>query len=222
MCYPPLDVEPLYPLGSVSRGVFKGAGLLPSTHRGETVLRFSTASIGQDQDKALRALAQLIEKGQEHPRVRAVALKVVRDCEGRDDLCELRALYAAVKNGDPLVQELAKGFPYRADPKSIDFFVAPDRSLAMCGAGACGGDCDEHTTLMGALAGSLGFTVGARAYGAGRSGAYTHVYAVALVPKKADRESQGRIVGLDTTVPQAKVGWQPPPGHYRTAWVTED
>lgn len=127
-------------------------------------------------------------------------------------MCELEALFDWTK----------ENFPYRADPKSIDFFVAPERSLLMVEKGAPGGDCDEHVTVLGALAGSLGFTVGARAYGARQNGDFSHVYAVALVPKKAERPEDGRIVGLDTTVPSARVGWQPPPGRYRTAWATPD
>jgi len=174
-------------------------------------LRYSVATI-QNQDQALEKLAKLIETGQESPRVRATALKIVRDCKGRDDECELQAIYDWVK----------KNIPYRADPRSVDFFVAPDRMLSMLEHGAPGEDCDGHTVLVAALAGSLGFMVGARAYGQGRSGAFTHVYAVALLPKKASTEAQGKIVGLDTTVPHADVGWQPPPGHYRTAWVTEE
>jgi hypothetical protein len=149
-------------------------------------------------------------------------LKIVRDCAGRDDLCELTAIFNAVKYGDPAVTALAKGFPYRADPKTIDFFVAPYRALSLCEEGACGEDCDGHTTLVAALAGSLGFTVGARAYGRGASGVFSHIYAVALVPKRAESPEEGRVIGLDTTVPSSTVGWQPPPGHFRTAWVTED
>lgn len=190
--------------------------------RGETAIRFSVASIGSNQDKALEALARLIEKGQEHPFVRATALKIVRSCGSRDDECELEAIYEAVKYGDASVKALSQGFPYRADPKSIDFFTAPDRSLRMCEKGACGGDCDEHTTLIAALAGSLGFTVGARAYSPNDRDPYIHVYAVALLPKKEEDPNVGRVVGLDTTVEKAYVGWQPPPGRYRTAWVTED
>lgn len=88
--------------------------------------------------------------------------------------------------------------------------------------GAPGGDCDEHVTVLGALAGSLGFTVGARAYARHASEPFEHVYAVALLPKKEEDPEVGQIVGLDTTVDSAYVGWQPSPGRYRTAWVTGD
>lgn len=181
-------------------------------------MHFSTQTIG-DQVQALQALAGLIRKGSEHPRVRAAALKIVSDCESRDDLCELQAIYDAVKNGTPLVKALSRGFPYRADPKTIDFFSSASRSLSMCEHGACGGDCDDHTVLNASLAGALGFTVGARGYGKRRD-QLVHVYAVALVPKRADRAGpNAKILAMDTTVPRSSLGWQPPPGVYPTAWV---
>lgn len=181
-------------------------------------MKFTTRAI-KNQLEALNVLADLICRGGEHPTVRAAALKIVGDCGSRDDQCELQAIFEAVKNGTPLVRALARGFPYRADPKTIDFFSSADRSLAMCAHGACGGDCDDHTVLNAALAHSLGFTTGARAYGKS-NGEYTHVYAVALVPKAAQfAGSNAQIVGMDTTVGRSYLGWQPPPGHYKTAWA---
>lgn len=184
-------------------------------------MQFATRTIS-DQLQALRTLENLIVRGGEHPRVVAAARKIVLDCPSRDDECELQAIYDAVKSGTPLVRALARGFPYRADPKTLDFFASADRLLAMCDAGACGGDCDEHTVLCGALAHALGFTVGARAFGRTHD-EYVHVYAVALLPKKAEsaRQRDIHIVGMDTTVPRAFLGWQPPRGAYRTAWPKE-
>jgi hypothetical protein len=188
-------------------------------------VKFSTQPIA-NQNEALQTIAALIARGIEDPRVHATALKIVRDCAARDDECELSAIYEAVKNGDSAVKALSRGFPYRADPKTVDWFQGASRSLAMCESGACGGDCDDATILIASLAGTIGFTVGARAYGRGRAGAYSHVYPVAVVPKGASAAGVGAFgavpplaVGLDTTVPSAYVGWQPPPGHYKTAWV---
>lgn len=181
-------------------------------------MQFSTRAIA-NQDQALLALRDLIYKGSEHPRVRAAALKIVSECESRDDECELEAIFNAVKHGTPLVRALRAGFPYRADPKTVDFFSSAARSLSMCDHGACGGDCDDHTVLNASLAGSLGFTVGARGYGKSRD-QLVHVYAVALVPKRAERAGpNAKILAMDTTVPRSSLGWQPPPGVYPTAWV---
>ena len=198
-------------------------------------MRVKTFAIGDNQDAALVKLAELIRQGQENPRVVALARKIANDCPSRDDVCELQSIYDAVKHGDPMTVELAKGLKYRSDPKSIDFFSSAPRLLSMCEHGACGADCDEHTVLVGSLAGALGFTVGARAYGkeTEQNAPYVHVYAVALVPKTAvpkalngraalGSASTGREFGLDTTVEKADLGWQPPPGHYRTAWVVNE
>lgn len=170
------------------------------------------------QEASLRVLRDLIRKGSEHPYVRATALKIVRDCESRDDECELNAIFNAVKHGDPSVEALARGFPYRADPNSVDFFSGAARSLKTCERGACGGDCDEHATLNAALAGSLGFVTGARGYGPTKTGPLVHVYAVALLPKR--KSKQMTVMGMDTTVAESYLGWQPPPGRFLTAWNT--
>jgi len=179
-------------------------------------VRFTTKTVST-QEGSLRELAKLIQAGQESPLVRATALKIVRSCESRDDQCELQAIFDAVKNGDPEVEALANAFAYRADPNTMDFFSGAERTLKMCAKGACGGDCDDHTVLVGSLAGSLGFKIGARGYGPEKNGPLIHVYAVALTPKRI--KNKATVVGMDTTVPESELGWQPPPGNYKTAWV---
>jgi hypothetical protein len=178
-------------------------------------LRFGVQTV-TSQEASLRILRDLIKSGSEHPYVRATALKIVRACGGRDDECELNAIFQAVKNGDPAVKALEQGFPYRADPNSIDFFSGASRSLKMCEAGACGGDCDDICVLTASLAGSLGFITGARGYGTSKTGPLTHVYAVALVPKR--KAAKMTVIGMDGSVPDSELGWQPPPGRYVTAW----
>lgn len=205
-------------------------------------MRHSTRTI-KDQDEALVALAKLVQQGQENPYVVATARKIVRDCPGRDDHCELEKLFDAVKYGDPAVKALEKGYPYRADPKTADWFASADRTLKMCEHGACGGDCDEHAVLLASLAGALGFSTGLRAYGKNRERGFSHVYAVAITPKKMgvpgtrgalaaflqaidgfSGHPRGEIIGMDTTVPSSYLGWQPDErsGRFRTAWVSDE
>jgi hypothetical protein len=166
---------------------------------------------------SLRVLAKMIQAGQESPLVRATAIKITRECGSRDDECELHALFDAVKHGDPEIPALADGFRYIADPNTIDFFTGAERTLKMCEQRACAGDCDDHTVLIGSLAGSLGFKIGVRGYGPSKSGPLIHVYAVALLPKRI--KGSAKVMGMDTTVPESNLGWQPPPGNYKTAWV---
>jgi len=73
-------------------------------------------------------------------------------------------------------------------------------------------NCDDHSALICALLGSLGFLVGLRAWGR-EKGEFTHVYAVVAMPKI----SPTHLIGLDTTVEESEPGWEPPKGHVLTA-----
>lgn len=75
-------------------------------------------------------------------------------------------------------------------------------------------NCDDHTSLICALLTSIGWHCGLRAWGK-TAAEYSHVYAVVGYPKKNPEED----VGMDTTVPSAKVGWEPPGGSVMTAWL---
>ena len=79
-------------------------------------------------------------------------------------------------------------------------------------------NCDDASMMVAALAGAVGFTVGLRAWGDLDTDDFQHVYAVAMLPKLDPRE----VVGLDTTVEEAEVGWEPPEARVLTAWIEED
>lgn len=183
------------------------------------------------QDAALRILAQLTRSRFTNPTVRAAALAIRRDCNSRDDECEIEAIFNAIKpvdlggRGTQNVPGLDRGLPYVADPRvseaiaghggvSSDFFTAPDRILQMAKEGSPGEDCDGHSSLVAALLGAIGFKVGLRTWGRGHEAG--HVYAVVGVPKSRP----ARVLGLDTTVPESYVGWEPPDGRvFKTAWL---
>jgi len=165
-----------------------------------------------DQKKALGKLAELVEKSTVDPLVRNAALAITADCDQRDDECEIRAIFNAVKHGDERVKGLEKGLKYMSDPRWADFFSTPARTLKQLAAGYNGEDCDGHTALVAALLGSLGFVVGLRAWGRTK-GEYDHVYSVVGFPKLRPTE----LLGLDTTVDESDVGWEPEEGHVLTA-----
>jgi len=174
-----------------------------------------TFSVGT-QKEALAELAELAQKATAHPLVRNTALKIVRGCASRDDECELEAIFNAVKHGDPAVKPLRKGLKYVADPRWTDYFESPVDLLTMCLKDACGSDCDGHTALLVSLAGSLGWRMGLRAWGPKDGDELIHVYAVAAFPKRPPFQ---RSIGLDTTVPEFKLGSEPPKGNVLTAWL---
>lgn len=161
-------------------------------------------------------LAKVTERASVHPLVRRTAIQITSDCDSRDDLCELKAIYDAVKNGHPLVKGLERGVRYLSDARFADQFYSPSALLQECANGACAGDCDDHAALICAMCSSIGFKVGLRAYGPKNSKAYSHVYAVVFTPKRGPTQT----VGMDTTVPYAKVGWQPPSGRVMTAVIS--
>lgn len=176
-------------------------------------MRLSLLEVG-DQKEALQKLAEQTQRSVVQPTIRHAAMVITSDCPGRDDLCELEAIFNAVKHGDPRVKGLERGVRYVADPRWADFFTAPHRTLQMCRRGSCAGDCDDQASLIAALAGAIGFKVGLRAWGP-KAGDFVHVYAVATTPKR----KPSKVFGMDTTVPDSYVGWEPPGGHTLTAWL---
>ena len=176
------------------------------------------------QRTALQKILGLIEKGSIDPDVRRVAQRITADCPGKDDLCELQAIFDAVKHGTDAVPFLRKGFKYVADPRAADFYVGAKRILSELSQGGMnGGDCDDHTILVGSLCASIGFKVGARAWGSNPSrDVYQHVYCVVAVPKKGPWPERYTGHGMDTTVEQSRVGWEPPKRRALTMWLEEE
>jgi transglutaminase-like putative cysteine protease len=168
----------------------------------------------QDQKEALRQLAELAQQSSVHPRVREAAIAIAQTCEARDDGCELEAIFQAVKHGTPAVPGLQNGIRYVADPRWADHFTAPYRLLEQAARGIASGDCDDHASLIAALAAAVGFQVGLRVWGPDSS-EYVHVYAVAGLSKRDPKEA----VGMDSTVDESYVGWEPPGGAILTAWL---
>ena len=100
------------------------------------------------QRDALKALAELGERATMHPAILTAARQIVSECEQRDDMCEITAIFNAVKHGDSRVKGLEKGLRYVADPRWADAFMHPARTLQQCRSGACGGDCLPAETLL--------------------------------------------------------------------------
>jgi len=168
-----------------------------------------------DQKIALKHLASLAEKSTVHPLVRETAALEIAECADRDDLCEIESIFNAVKYGGHS-KPLRNGLKYVADPRWADHFTAPSRILEQLSRGVNMGDCDDQAMLLMALLGAIGFKTGARAWGR-KKGSYSHVYAVVAYPKRIGRNPS--VLGLDTTVKESHVGWEPPDGFTLTAWI---
>lgn len=138
-----------------------------------------------------------VARGLFDPTTRARAMSTTRSCRSRDDTCELRKLFGAQY----------RGTKYVADIWGVDTYQSPQRTREWGG-----GDCDDHVSKILSEAASIGFRPGARVIATdGRN--MSHIMAIVGVPK----EEPTRAVVLDTTVPGATVGWQPPK-HMRRKW----
>jgi hypothetical protein len=178
------------------------------------------------QVKALKLLVELAQSSAIEERFRTAALQIVAPpvCDSRDDRCELEAIYEAVKFGTDRVAGMENGLKYVSDPRWADYFTKATKILKMLQLKnpANGEDCDGHAVFLMALCSAIGFRVGARAWGPDedQDGEYEHVYCVVLVPKGAREDTaKVRIIGMDTTVDEAYVGWQPDYGHVLTVWA---
>jgi len=175
---------------------------------------FAIANV-KNQKQALEQMAKMVERAIPDPKIVAAARAITAHLDARDDEGELQAIFDAVKHGTNAVPGLKRGVRYVADPRDTDYYTAPGKLLELCRDGSCGEDCDGQAMLVTALAGALGFPVGLRAYAPHRGAEFEHVYAVVSYPKNSPTE----VVGLDTTVPESTVGWEPPRGHVLTAWI---
>lgn len=176
----------------------------------------------ESQENALRILADLAQGASVDPLVRNTAVRIVTPVlvagaarTPTTDKRELDAVFDTVKYGNPDIAPFVSGLRYVADSRFADYFESPIDVINNCVRGACASDCDGHAALIAALLGSIGWKVGLRAYGVPGRG-FSHVYAVVAFPKKPPCT---KVLGLDTTVPESSVGWEPPKGDVLTAWL---
>lgn len=95
----------------------------------------------EDLDDELRFLRRIISKYRELPLIRDLAVSIIRKaaCPQRDKKCQAIAIATWVKDNIYYVHELPERFAY------------PDEVLR-----AKAGDCDDFSTLIGALVESIG------------------------------------------------------------------
>ena len=154
----------------------------------------------QERVKLLKQLLWSTKGGLQNPTTIALARAVTRGCQGRDAICELRAIY----------QFVVSNVRYTGDVNAVDTFAAPLRVLQMGG-----GDCDEHMEVCAALAIANGFQAKARIT-SNRGITWDHIYCMVGMPKgRADR-----WIALDSTLAKRigdanRFGHEPPRAKYQ-------
>lgn len=134
----------------------------------------------------LRLMVDLARTYKTDLNVRTLALELVEGCAERDRAAELRAL-----------QQFARdAIRYVLDVDNIETVQTPIQTLRVRQ-----GDCDDKSTLLSALAGSIGFPTRFCAIGVNGED-FSHVMCQA-------RLGTG-WVNCETIVPGADIGWYPP------------
>jgi len=174
----------------------------------------------RNDDERIHLIRNLIFESIKDPLVLWVARSISSNCPSRDEWCELSAIYNAVKNGPipiPIYDENKRrvtrvikspGLRFVEDTHLIDNYPSAGKILEWLAQGVNGEDCDGHVILIASLAMALGYQTGVVI--ASKDGRiYVHIFPVIGVPKLSPEE----WIPMDTTVPQATVGWWPPPSY---------
>src|SRR5258708_2730935 len=121
------------------------------------------------------------------PRIRGLALWITRDVPNRDSDGEIKAIYSWVKDN----------IRFRGEYDEV--VQSPDLTVKWKA-----GDCDDHTVLIAALLGAIGYKVRFQTVAVRGERDLSHGYAEYQDPRT------GQWNALDTTVDQAYPRWQPP------------
>ena len=174
----------------------------------------------RNDDERIQLIRNLIFESIRDPLVLWVARSIVSQCPSRDEGCEIEAIYNAVKHGPlpiPISDESkkkvvkvvqAKGLRFTEDTQLIDNYPSAGLTLEWMAQGANAEDCDGHSILVNSLLMALGYQIGLVIVS--KDGKYyVHIFPVVGVPRLYPSE----WIPMDTTVPQANVGWWPPPSY---------
>lgn len=138
-------------------------------------------------------------EGVHSPEIRRQALSIVQHVASRDQQGEITAILQWVKANIAFRGEYA------------ETVQTPLVTLQLHA-----GDCDDQSSLMAALLGSLGYKTRFKTVAADPTApwAYSHVY-IEIFQRKS-----GQWIALDSTVPNSYPGWQPPKIFRSKAWRT--
>jgi transglutaminase-like putative cysteine protease len=138
--------------------------------------------------ETLKQMRDLVRLGRLDPRLRDLALLIVRDVPSKFWLGELAAIFNFVK----------KNIRYRLDTRDVEVLQSAPVTLALGY-----GDCDDRSILTATLCEHCGHTCTLVALGFEPEENYSHVLVM------ADGGNETGPIPLDTTEPHP-MGWFPP------------
>lgn len=137
-------------------------------------------------DATVAKIIQGVQASLRHPATRLLALNILNRAgvPDRDTRSQLEALY----------QWVVKNIRYLRDPVGVELVQRPEVTVKLRG-----GDCDDHSGLLGALAASLGLPVRFRVIGKTPDN-FRHIY--------PEVDISGEWLPADTTA-RRSVGYRP-------------
>lgn len=184
--------------GGLSLGRVVAKPALPAPVISETKDRGMTMehrrSANMSIEQRVRTIQDLVWKSVHLPSMRKLALDITGSaCKERDEMCEARAIYDAVRSrvrytGDIAPIKMGKNGPV----EPIDLYQRADRTWEFRG-----GDCDDQAILNATLLSMVGIPARLRVTAETKGGDWSHIYAAAGLPKMAPT----KWVALDTTLP---------------------
>ncbi len=148
----------------------------------------------------LRIIEDLVAKSTQDPYVRTLAQQITRHCPSRDHECETRAIFDYVVRNVRYTGDISPvDLEGNGKPEPVDLYQSAEYTLNE----AKGGDCDDHTIAVRALASALGIPNSSRVCSyVDETSPYSHIYPTAEVGVKK--------VALDTTLMEPKYGKEMP------------
>lgn len=121
---------------------------------------------GISDSKKLRIISKcarmLIEQGKRDPKIRMLAVRIVRNCKPKNYMCEVKALHNWVKDD--------RNIRYIKDTFGVERFATIKRTLE-----EAAGDCDDKSLVLSALAESIGHETRLVLVDSDMGGRFTHV-----------------------------------------------
>jgi transglutaminase-like putative cysteine protease len=133
-------------------------------------------------------IQKLVRKSTRDPEMRKVALQATSRCPERDQFCEARAVFDAVKSRVRYTGDIGPILHEDGSVEGIDLYQAAKRTWEFRG-----GDCDDQAILNATLLAMNGIEPRLRVVKQKRDPDWSHIYAGGMI--------NGKFVALDTTLP---------------------
>lgn len=151
-----------------------------------------TSTMRQSQDmpieERLASIQALIEKSVQDGEMRKLALSITSRCPERDQVCEAKAIYDAVKSRVRYTGDVGPIRHADGTVEGIDLYQSARRTWEMRG-----GDCDDQSILNATLLALNGIEPILRVVRQKQDNDWSHIYAAARI--------NGRVLALDSTLP---------------------